>query len=222
MDVVNTVFRSDLMVDKILGTWSGSFTLNGPSSAGTATVTRNHTTSASGTVLFVGMFSLNGGSTWNGLQTHVDHADRTQGEVFIWGESTNNTLTIKAQNSRSSTATRSYNYTVQYKIAAIAKPDQILATPQPIGTDTFFISSRNYQKIAVDNVRSISGTNAVYTVNHNLGYRPRVRTFIETGGVLRSRGYYQSARTNSTTSSCATYVPGTVSGKLYTRIYYDE
>lgn len=221
-DIANTHFSSSLFIDKIIGTYTGSFALNSPAAGATNTQTIPLTTNIPATTFYQGIFSLDAGANWNPFYTdlrHVESVDPSvnpQGSTQVYGESTAGTFNVIGKNVANVTATQFFDYTVLYKVALIAKPSQGTITPQPIGSDQFFNSGLNYQKIFRDTSTASSGTNQTVTINHNLGYVPRVRAFSETAGVMRGR----PVTVNTTTASV--FLAGLVTATVYIRVYYDE
>lgn len=229
-NVRDVAFSSSLEVDKIIGTYEGSFTLSSPSAGNTNTETVAITTNIPETTFFQGIWSKDGGTTWNSFSTRIEHVERTsaavnpQGESYVWGKSESNKFTVIGENTANFSATQLYNLTISYKVALIAKPNQGDITPQPIGSNVWFDSRNNYQKIATDNIQATSGLNQTVTVNHGLGYVPVVRVFREAAGVLELLETKVSSVSfiKVTTSSVTTSISGSFTGSIYTRVYYDE
>lgn len=220
-------FASDLLIDKIIGTTSGSFSLLAPAAGGTTTVTVPFPTNFNDTTLFQGIFSLDNGVNWLPFQTDIKQVESSdpsvnpQGDVRVYGESNANVFNIIGTNQRNSSSTFGTNYTVLYKLALIAKKTQGIITPLPIGSKILFDSRLNYQKIAVDDVTPVNGTGVVVTVPHNLGYSPRIRCYRESGGVLRSAGWSLSKKVTLDNTNAYVTVAGAFNGNIHTRIYYD-
>lgn len=174
------------------------------------------------TVFVVGVYSPDSGSTWNGMEAETAHPGNL-GTLTVYAQSRADDIQIIARNSRASGAgSNAPTYNVLYKVMMIAKPDQGIIQPLPIGSNVYFDSRKNYQKIALDDIRTISGTNTTTTIPHGLGYIPRIRVFYETGGALRQRGAVSESVVWLDTSNVYIYTAGTVSGyKLYTRVYHE-
>lgn len=221
MNVPDVVYSSKIPIDRLLGTLSGTFVSGSVSPGGAVTTTDAIPTNIPETTLFTGIYSVDG-ITWYPLENEVKHPD-TRGDLFVRGESTAGTFNVKAFNSRDSTAPGAGPaYTILFRIALLAKPDQGNVTPQPIGSDTYFDSRVNYQKISLDDVQDVTA-GFVVPLAHNAGGVPKVRSFLEIGGVLKSKGFYSSAQvymdgTNVTTD----YSAYSLAGRLYTRAYYSE
>lgn len=228
MSKTDAIVDSRYPIDKIIGTLTGSFSLSAPAANATNTVTFPWTTNIADTTLFQGVYSVDGGTTWNPLQYRKNHVETVdpavnpQGELFVYGESKSNLLNIVGSNQRNASSTFGTDYTVQFKVALIAKRDQGTITPQPIGSATLFDSRLDYQKIAVDDVTAISGSGLTTTIPHNLGYIPKVRVFREESGTLRSMGYQLSKKVTIDTSNVYVTIPGAFTGNIHTRIYYES
>jgi len=235
IDIAKTNFLSSLEVDKILGTYTGSFTSTQPSATPPAktTVTESITTNIADTTFFQGIFSIDGGTTWNDFGYN-------KFPLQVFGLSQSGTFKIIAINSHSFINPGSDSaYTVSYKVALIAKPSQGTISPQPIGSISFFKSSLNYQKILSDtsqNASVASGSTGTLTFNHTLGAIPKVRSFIEGSNPGFGTGMYELCTmdnygigcinvTESTSSVLVnidnTPYAGTIAGAVYMRIYYD-
>lgn len=221
-DTSKIVFDSRIPTDKLLGSYDSFLVSSNSTPNSTVTTTSVHVTNIPETTFVVGIFSVDGGTTWQGMEAEVDHSDN-QGAITVYAQSKSGSVEIVASNSRSFSAPAgAFVFTVLYKVMLLAKPDTGNVTPQPIGSNVYFDSRKNYQKIAVDTYVTISGTNVSTSFSHNLGYIPRVRIFYETGGVLRIRGGITTSRTDITTTQVTVSMSGTYSNtKLYARIYYN-
>jgi hypothetical protein len=217
----SVVYASSIATDKLLGSYTNSFTSTNSTPGTTTTTTDTKVTNIADTTFVVGIFSIDSGTTWNAMEADINHSD-SNGDISVFAQSSSGIVQVIAKNIRNSSAPAgTWTFTVQYKIMLIAKSDQGTVTPQPIGGNVYFDSRKNYQKIALDTFQTISGTNTVTTFTHNLGYIPRVRIFYETAGVMRIRGGISSSRTDITTSTVTVTMAGTIaSTKLYARIYY--
>lgn len=214
-------FYSGYNIDKIIGTYTGSFDLPAPTAGNTTTVTVSMPTNINNTTFYQGIFSLDGGNNWNSFYTDianvisVDPSVNPQGDCEVYGTSTAGMINIIGLNTANFSATKFFSFTPLYKVALIAKPSQDNITPQPIGTNQYFNSTYNYQKIFMDTVNQSSGTDITTTVTHNLNYIPKIRAFYETGGTME---IVQATITN-TTASVTLF--GTLDATVYIRIYYD-
>ncbi len=224
-------FASFLKVDKIIGTYTGSFFSPAPTSGGSGSTTASVsiTTNIATPSFFQGIYSIDGGATWNDFTTQLYVLPPA---IFfpyfsLAGKSTANTFTITATNYYNYNTSSASSYIVLYKVALIAQPHQGIITPQPIGTNTFFDSRENYQKILLDNQTAISiGSlgSASYTIAHNLGYIPKVRLFIFNNADSSISELNQTdAVSLSTTNVFVNYSAplSGITGTLYTRVYYD-
>lgn len=240
-DPQQVYFASQYPIDKVLGTFEGSFTA---SAGGSPTrTTESISTSIPESTLFQGIFSIDGGTTWRDFGKWLQAGLN----IDVFGRSTANTLAVIADNFSSSV-------TVMYKVALIAKPNQGDITPQPAGADIIFDSRLNYQKVLLDEARAISITNGnqgTESFTHSLGYIPKVRSFIEisssygantpaglyetghfaleafSAGATASGSNFESTSGVQLTTSVARAVlknstgRGNFSGTLFMRIYYD-
>lgn len=223
-------FASFLQIDKIIGTYTGSFVSTAPTSVGgSTTVSEPITTNITIPTFFQGIYSIDNGTTWNDFcnKQYILPPGIFFPFFTVTGKSTANTMTITAVNFYNYNTSTGTAYTVLYKVALIAQPNQGIITPQPIGTDIFFDSRENYQKILLDDETPVSiGSlgSASYTIPHNLEYIPKVRLFIFNNADSSMSELDQAdAVSLSTTDVFVTYnAPlGGIVGTLYTRVYYD-
>lgn len=220
-DVKKLQFYSGYDIDKIIGTYTGSFDLPAPTAGNSNTATVPITTNINSTTFYQGIFSLDSGNSWNPFYTDLTNVESTdpsvnpQGDCQVYGQSTAGVFNVIGVNTALFSATQFFDFTPLYKVALIAKPNQGIITPQPIGTNQWFNSELNYQKIFMDTTNQSSGTDVTTTVTHNLNYIPKVRAFYETGGVLSA---IESTLTSTTASVT---ISGTVDATVYIRIYYD-
>jgi hypothetical protein len=185
------LFHSGYKIDQILGTYTGS--LYNPAPAANPftcnTVSVDISTNINDTTFFQGIYSINGGGTWNDLNCHIPNLSTPSVPAFqtqtMYARSLPNILRLYSDNWSyyNGSTTTSSDYTFLYKVIIFAKSNQGLVTPQPIGSKFHFNSAYNYQKIAVDDVRTVTipntGTNTTISVPHNLNYIPKVRSFME-------------------------------------------
>lgn len=183
-------FASQYPIDKILGTFESSF--SAPSGGIPERTTHTIPTGITESTFFQGIFSVDSGTTWHDFGADIVSGGLT--DITVAGRSNANTFSIDADNYTGATP-----YTVTYKLALIAKPNQGTVEPQPIGANTLFDSRLNYQKIASDSVRSISipdPNESIESFSHGLGYTPKVRSFIEIGssfGADAPAGLYETS-----------------------------
>ena len=232
----------DYRIDNIIGICTGSFTIAAPTSLeGTSTAIKAFTTGFSDTCLFQGIFSVDGGSSWNDLGVYRPNLS-TPGEPVLQTVtcrgyvSTGGIFTAVGLNWYDNVHNTSQSYTIDYKIAFMAKDDQASVIPIATTEKIQYESSYNYQKIY------LSGTFASTTgtpVDHNLNYVPKVRGwFSPNSATYGSEGVYQipanclttldwfSANIKvSTTAANFTEVQdnnGQLDGTMYYRIYLDS
>lgn len=245
-DVRSLVFSSDIPIDKVLATFSGSFSAPAGTSANAWTDTnRTFNTGIPETTLFAGIYSVDGGATWNDMGTSV-YSGIT--ELFSCiGRSNSNQFTVMVRNFYNYNNNTGTARTVLYKVVLLEKPDQGEVSAGTTHSSIYFDSRENYQKIAVDDARNISvSNNTISTVNitHSLGYIPRVRCFIQINSTfaglpaglysfnsLASRALSVSSGHKAPVSMTNTLATveinnrggaGNFSARLYTRIYYDS
>jgi hypothetical protein len=246
--VKDIAFASRIPVDQILGTFSGSLSVNA-----TSTTTFPDKVSASTTVttnipertFFQGVFSTDNGVTWvdfnsnrsiqlggfANLQTQMVYGRSLPGQLVITGDNWNRT-------SDGITFTAS-PVTFLFKVVLFAMPGQGNITPQPAAQQRNFNSQLNYQKIFTDTPANFSwpigATTA--TLNHNLGYVPKYRLYISNfsfaadNTALYDFGYFVSQYTIfqawSDNNTLSLYFDnssgaGPMTGTIYVRIYYAD
>jgi|SRR5882757_594111 len=168
-------------IDQIIGIHSGSFLIAAPTFLSSpTTATDNFTTGFNDTCLFQGIFSVDGGTSWNdfgsykpNLSTPAQPVLQTvtcQGWVTPAG-----VFQAYAQNFYDNVHATGTAYTVDYKVAFLAKDDQNAITPIPTNEILNYLSSFNYQKIFASDTFANGGSPTV--VAHNLGYVPKVRAW---------------------------------------------
>lgn len=228
-DVRNANLDTRHPIDKILATYEGSFALNAPAAGSTTTVTINIGTGVADTTFFIGVYSVDGGDTWNGFNTEINHvealspATNPQGSYRVYGESRASQFRVIGENNALLSATQFFNYTVLYKVALIAKPGQGEITLSSVGANTVFDSRLNYLKIAVDDSQSSTGVGQTKVFNHALGYVPRTRVFVENSSVMYSFGNWTTSGSVVAGTSDVTVSIGSVGTiTVYARIYYDS
>lgn len=237
-------FISDIQIDKILKVASGTFNVAAPTGGlGSITVDGFATfdTGINDTTFFYGVFSLDGGATWNDFNSSV--VEITGGNpVFqtcdVWGESRAGTFYVWARNWYNFVNSTGTARTVMYKVALVAKRDQAVVPTASTDEKLQFITDYNYPKIAVDDVQTMSlATNErkAFVIPHNLGYVPKVlgfATFLNgtQDNYLYDFGHMFSGDAYSAMlidTSNFTYIisnennPNPASYRVHTRIYYD-
>lgn len=163
-------------IDQIIGVKTGSFTIGSSTfPIGNPTLaTQSIATGFGDTCYFDGIFSTDSGTTWNQFGVHQPQAGPTFQTVSCYGYTLGNNLVLKGINYTSS------SYTIQYKVALIAKNNQGNITPTPTNEILVYNSSANYQKIKTKGsvaFSPVSGVQNSALAMHNLGYIPKVRAF---------------------------------------------
>jgi len=169
-------------IDQIIGIHSASFSISAPTPGpgSPATASDPFDTGFGDTCLFQGIFSVDGGTSWNDfgsykpdLSTPTQPVLQTvtcQGWVTPAG-----VFEAYAQNFYDIVHATGTAYTVDYKVAFLSKDDQEAITPIPTNEVLNYLSSFNYQKI-FDGDRFANG-GVPTVVSHNLGYVPKVRAW---------------------------------------------
>lgn len=213
-DVTDLYFHSSYPIDKIIGYFEGSFVASAPGGGIQNRTTDTFATLITESTFYDGIYTIDGGTTWRNIGTAYRVSGST--ELLVFGYSNANSFTVGADNF---SFVGGNDYTVEYKVILIAKTDQGDITPQPIGADILFDSRQNYQKILLDTSQAISITNGnetTYDFAHDLGYIPKVRSFIELGsdygaGALRMiAGLYEASYCASDSFSAGASAPGSV------------
>jgi hypothetical protein len=231
--------------DKIIGITTGTIVTGVPTSGGfTSSATSTFTTGFADTCAFVGIYSVDSGTTWQDFGAHQIIATATP--VFQTYDCNcymlpSGVLTV--------TGTSYYNYvagsgtsqTMLYKVALIAKNTQGLITPLATNELGQYSSAFNFQKIVQSGQLTYNLTNSVgnsQIILHNLGYVPKIRAwFQELGGANRMMPVYYDVngdvsqsntievRVTSTTIEFyqeAIRSGRTINGSIDYRIYLDE
>lgn len=234
----NALFLSLSPIDQILATYRGSFNIAAPTSGGgfSTTATANIPTGISSPTLFVGVYSIDGGTTWNDFTNQ--QLVLPPGILFpyfeVHGKSTANNLAITANN-YDAIGGPNTAFTVMYRVALVYRPGMGAIDQSLIGntnTNQYFNSQFNYQKIAVDDASALSiaslGSQTI-TLTHNLGYIPKIRQFIYRASDqslvqlgTESTGSYSTSITTTTVTTVLNGPVGGLTGILYTRIYFDD
>lgn len=245
-NISQIAFTSLIPTDLILGTYTGSLLSTAPTATLFPAKTTSSATIATGIpekTFFQGVFSTDNGVTWvdfnsNKVLTLGTFANlQTQ---MMYGVSQAGTLTLNADNWNQTANGSSYTanaYTFLYKVVLFAMPGQGNVTPQLVGQATNFNAKYNYQKIFRDSKFDfnlpIGTTSSVIT--HNLGYIPKIRTYVNdlsfhTSTGLYDFGYFISQYTifqiTITTTKITYFIDNSsgatnMTGTMYTRIYYD-
>jgi hypothetical protein len=233
-------------IDNIIGIHTGSFTSTAPTLLGQFTNdTDTFDTGFGDTCLFQGIFSVDGGSTWNDLGVYIPDLSTPAQPVlqtvtcqaYIKDDGT---LYAVSSNWYDNVHSTSSAYTVDYKIVLLAKDSQGSIMPLSTSQILAYQSAYNFQKVDVKGSFAVS-TSATTTITHDLGYIPNVRCwFAPTNTTMGSDGIYTLpagalmtldwfyAKTNvtvdTTTANFSPVVDNTASGidgTMYYRIYLD-
>lgn len=249
VDLRKFYFHSGFDVDKIIGTFEGSFTATAPAPLGSPTIsTTTFSTNIPETTFFQGIYSIDGGTSWLKFNTDSSGVPLAS-QANTYGRSNTGSFTVTARNF---TTAAPVAFTVQYKLALIAKPNQGDITPQPTANAIVFNSKDNYLKIILDEPVALSlsaGASIKRAFVHSRGYFPQaiayfeldapvgtlpaglyeldsVMTFLaastannETDTASASSGIYIT--TNSVVASIKAGASG-FSGTLFVRIYGDD
>lgn len=239
------IFSSALPIDKVIATFTGSFTVPAPTSDEfEKIVSHSISTKIPESTFFQLIYSIDGGTTWSdsGFSVRRGGSD----SFYVIGRSNADTFTVMAFNRFDYSANIGFTRTMQYKLVLFEKTDQGEIPQGQYGGKTYFDSRLNYQKIKLSEARAFSVANnssAGYDFTHNLGYIPRVRVFIETNNsfVNMPAGMYNfmpysrkvfsadntqiapvsMSNTNLNVRIANLGGGGSISGTLHARVYYD-
>lgn len=172
-------------IDNIIGIHTGSFAIaaNGGTST---TASQSFTTGFGDTCLFQGVYSIDGGASWNDLgamKPITSGSNPVLQTTTCYGY-------VSATGVFTATALNFINtaYTVQYKVAFFAKDDQGLITPLPTNEVLQYSSKYNFQKIFESG--SFSNGSSSTVIAHGLNYVPKVRVWIvPSGSTLSAAGF---------------------------------
>lgn len=221
--------------DKIIGILSGTINITAPTGGlGDAfrTVTDARSTGFGEACYFRGIFSTNGGTTWNDFGSATP--DFSSGfPIFQTVEciatcSSTGVVSIKGTNWIIGSAA-----TILYKVALIASNTQGNITPLPINSNTFFSSTINYQKIAMQGElpwTTTPGVTQSKTITHSLGVIPKIRAFYrKSDGTIEAITNDEIQIDNQITTTTLTFFLddyrsgflSAISGQIEWRIYLD-
>lgn len=245
MKIEDFIFNSAVPIDKVVATFTGSFTVPAPTSDEyEKKISHSISTNIPESTFFQLIYSIDGGTTWSdsGFSVRRGNSD----SFYVIGRSNANTFTVMAFNLFDYSADTGFTRTVQYKLVLFEKTNQGEIPQGQYGGKTYFDSRLNYQKIKLSEARAFSVANnssAGYDFAHNLGYIPRVRVFIETNHsfVNMPAGMYNfmpysrrvfsadntqiapisMSNTNLNVRIANLGGGGSVSGTLHARIYHD-
>ena len=233
-------------IDNIIGIHTGSFSVSAPSSTNSpTTATSTFTTGFGDTCLFQGIFSTNG-TDWNdfgAMQPNLSTAGQPVLQTvtcYGWVDSSG-VFTATGVNYYDSVHNTGTAYTIQYKVAFLAKDSQGTVTPIQTNEILAYDSANNYQKIFSSG--SFSNGSGTTTIAHNLTYVPKVRAWFDLStSTTAGYGYvtvpsnsistldlwpqtYPQVEVNSTDALFASILDGNgavASGTVYYRIYLDS
>lgn len=176
-------YTSYYQSDMIIGIHSGSFTVAAPSVGSNTTNTDTFTTGFGTSCYFQGIFSTDGGTTWNDFGVYIPNLTTAGQPVF-------QTVTCRGYITSSGVFTAvginwydlvhssGTSKTIQYKVAFFAKQNQGSISPLSYVQKAQFDSRLNVQKIYLRGTFAASTTSNT-TITHSLGYIPKVRSFFE-------------------------------------------
>lgn len=238
IDLSKVQYYSGYEVDQIIGVFTGSMSVGAPTSGqGSLSVTHNIPHGFGDSAYFQGIFSVDGGSTWNDFGTQTPYFGGglptfQTADCNASVDTTNASVTAISWYDYTYSRSQAYNFT--YKIFMIAKNTMASPiTPINITNNVSFSSRYNYQKIAAKGSANLSvayGTTGSVTVSHSLGYIPKVRAWwFDSGSGTTCRPiYYRTAQVKISTTNIVFYIdntffgPGiTYAGRIEYRIYYD-
>lgn len=212
-------------MDQIIGVKTGSYTVAAGGPGGAATDGSDEfQTNFGDSCLFVGLFSVDNGVSWytNG-SIFPNGVDPTAGQLtlsFAIESDVDGTVSASSQN-----FTRSA-YTVLYKIALLAKPDQLPLKPLPTTDILSYKSNLNYMKIVLDNVITLPPSGS-QVIPHNLGYVPNFLFWVGSDESTPSdnrilfQGGANSGAVIDSENLTLTNSSASRSRKVYYRIYAD-
>jgi hypothetical protein len=183
-------------IDQIIGTTSGSFTVAAPTAvAGYLTNTQSFNTQFNDSCFFQGIFSTNGGTTWNDFGVYQPNLT-TPGEpvlqtVTCQGYMQGETFIAVGKNWYDNVHSTSATYTIEYKVVFFAKNTQEILEPLSSVLDLFYTSAVNFQKVFSTGEFN-SSTSSSTSITHDLGYAPKARAwFIPTSPTYGADGIYE-------------------------------
>lgn len=184
IDRSKLAFFSGDKIDKIIGVHEGSISVGAPTSLqGFLSSSDVFFHEFGDSAYFQGIFSSDGGTTWNDFGAQTPFVGAFPLPAFQTldcnAKVTTTQLIVKATSWYDSGNSRSSSYTLQYKVALIAKNSMAQpVNPLPTNEKLSLLTSFNYQKIALPGTASFlvaSGSSQTKSVTHGLGYFPKVR-----------------------------------------------
>lgn len=236
MSVADFYFNTEYEIDKIIATYSGTIASSAPTSGGgSTTASASHTHGFGDSTYYQGVFSVDGGTTWNDFGADIPYTGGTYlaiQTVEVDAVVTTTAATVTVTNFYDYANSRGVAYTVQYKLYLMAKNTMASPiTPSNQVENTNFDTRLNYQKVAFSGSTTLNvsaGSTGSTSVAHNLGYVPNVRAFwFDSGSSTTCRSIRNYAQVKIGTSNVTFYTDQGgfsgfgVNGTIQYRIYYD-
>lgn len=234
--------------DKIIGSFTDTVAISAPTAGGGyTTVTTSYAHGFSDSAYFQGIFSSDGGISWNDFGAQIPNLTTPTQPVFqtldcnATVDTTNLNVTIT--NYYDYVNSVGTSYTVTYKVYLLAKNSMTYPiTPLSINNPIQYASKYNYQKIVDQgtvNLTVASGATGSAVVTHNLNVIPDVRAFWFNSGsstcypISYSAGNVSGSGTDSiqveiTTTNVTFYsdqgsfLAVGIDGSIDYRIYYES
>lgn len=174
--------------DKIIGVFSGSFSVSAPTAVNQVVYAEDSNTTGFGdTCLTQLIYSVDGGTTWNDENTSIPYLPGAGMPVFqiidVSSFSRADKACVAVNNWYNNTSGSSAAYTVLYKLFCLSKSDQGMVTPLANDYPLYYTSKDNYLKILDADKTPVSvpasPSSATVPIAHTLGYTPTARGFIE-------------------------------------------
>lgn len=184
--VVLNMALPQLPIDKIIGVFSGSFTVPAPTAAQGHTYAEDvQNTGFGDNCLTQAIYSLDNGVTWNDDNMSVPDlsgAFPVLQTADVSSFSQVNQIGVGCTNWYNSFTGTGVSRTVLYKVFALAKSNQGVLEPLATNYKLSYTSVDNYLKIKSQGVISLSIPPSTPTVSvqfHGLGYVPTSRGYVE-------------------------------------------
>jgi len=182
-----TAYTTAFDVDKIIGVREGIIQVPAPTAINSTVVLDTEVQTDFGDYYYVkGIFTFDGGVTWNDMNAQVVDVSNPAAPVFqvcdMYGiVGSQGTLVVRIQNYYNFVAGTGTARTVHYKIVMYARNGQGKIIPETIPNKfQFTTKDRWIQKIARKGeipFNIVAYTDQSTTVTHNLGYVPKVEMF---------------------------------------------
>ncbi len=168
--------------DMIIGTHSSSFAVSSPPAYSYSTSTDTFDTGFGTSCYFQGVFSTDGGATWNDFGVYQPNLappfPQFQTQTCRGYVTPSGVFTAVGINWYDISHSSGSACTILYKVVFFAKKNQGSINPLPVAEKTAFDSRYNVQKIYLNDTFSVNPTGNT-TIAHTLGYYPKVRSFFE-------------------------------------------